>query len=841
MIPKLIRLPSSVWNRKSLFLTLLASYLLIFLLPVTIGLVLYSKVEGMMMGQAERANTALLDQLRQTLDVRLREVEQVSQRISLNPKLPGLLNNDGSEAPEDAYRLVEFMKEHLGPYRGTGTLISDVFLYFGASDTVMTTTSRTDARTFFERIYPMEGMSYDDWRRQVLGSYHYRSYLPARQVLSSDVGPRRMLTFVQSLPLVETTDIKGSLVLLLDAAPVRAMLAQAAAGGGSVFILNNDGELVLSSAEGEAPRQGLLGHLGGDAGRFELKDEDGREQIVTYTHSKQAAWRYVLVLPKDLVLESLQTMKAWSLCLLLLCLIGGSLAAYRMAYRNYSPIRDLVGVIQSSGRSSAGGFRLLGEGELSEYDLIRETIEVSREEERRLRDTIAGQTPVLRANFLQRLLRGEVDPEALTPESLRFMHMTFVSDRFAVLFVRIGDIRGFAGDASERQWALVRFIVSNVCQDLLSGAHHGYTVELDRSTLAVLFNFRRQEAEPKQGEEKEAEEKEAQDREARDRGLHAPYEKDGGLEEKGASGEPPLPPWLVRRLEEELLEAAVALQHVMRSRFEIQLTLGVSSIHQGAARIPQCFLEAARAADHRIVSGAETVLRFADLQGEEHHYHYPIELEVQLMGSVKSGDAEGVQRLLRSIYAVHFEARRITPEMGRCLFFNMVSTLLKIMNGMNLTVTEVFPGEFDPIQKLTRCTTAEEMHREISGLFLSLCRYMKSRSSDHSLLLLQAIRTHIEERYGDGNLSLTSIADTFHITPQYLSAFFKKQQGENLTDYVAKVRVDQAKRLLRDKRLTVTQIAQQVGYAADIGLIRVFKKVTGTTPGKYRETAEREA
>lgn len=117
MIPKLIRLPSFVWNRKSVFLTLLSSYLLIFLLPVSIGMVLYSKVEGMMMEHAERANTALLDQLRQTLDVRLREVEQASQRITLNPKLQGLLNSDGSEAPEDAYKLVEFMKDHLAQDR----------------------------------------------------------------------------------------------------------------------------------------------------------------------------------------------------------------------------------------------------------------------------------------------------------------------------------------------------------------------------------------------------------------------------------------------------------------------------------------------------------------------------------------------------------------------------------------------------------------------------------------------------------------------------------------------------------------------------------------------------
>lgn len=690
-------------------------------------------------------------------------------------------------------------------------------MYFGASDTILSSSARTDTRTFFERIYPVEGLSYVDWKRQVLDSYHHRSYLPARQISSSDVGRRTMLTYVQSLPLVETKDIKGALVLLLDAAPVRSMLSQAAAGGGRVFIVNADGELVLGSEEDEAPDSGLLERIGGGSGRFELTDEHGREHIVTYARSDQTAWRYVLVLPEDLVLRSLQTLKAWALGLLLLCLLGGGLAAYRMAYRNSSPIRELVGFIRSS-RAQVGG---AWDVELGEFELIRETIEVSREEERRLRDKLAGQTPVLQANFLQRLLRGEVDPGAVTPESLRFMQMRFESDLFAVLFVRVGDIREFGGEASERQWALVRFIISNVCRDLLAEAHHGYTVELDRTTMGVLVNFLPEKAEKVQGAAAVS----------AGEGARRP-ERDGGRQpDERTAG----------RLEDELLEAAVTLQHVMRSRFGVQLTLGVSGIHEGLGRIGECTLEAARAADHRIVSGADTVIRFSDLREEEHHYHYPIELEVQLMGAVKSGDAEGVRRLLESIYALHFGSRRITPEMGRCLFFNMVSTLLKIVNGMSLQPADIFPGSFDPFKKLSLCETAEEMHAEISGLFLTLCRYMKARSSDHSQLLLQAIRDHIEERYGDGGLSLTSIADAFHITPQYLSAFFKKQQGENLTDYVAKVRVGHAKRLLRDKRLTVTQIAHQVGYAADIGLIRVFKKITGTTPGKYRETAGEEA
>ncbi|MNW22068.1 DNA-binding transcriptional regulator AraC [compost metagenome] len=50
----------------------------------------------------------------------------------------------------------------------------------------------------------------------------------------------------------------------------------------------------------------------------------------------------------------------------------------------------------------------------------------------------------------------------------------------------------------------------------------------------------------------------------------------------------------------------------------------------------------------------------------------------------------------------------------------------------------------------------------------------------------------------------------------------------------------EAKRLLEVPGMTVLQVAQGVGYSTDIGFIRVFKKIEGITPGKYREMQQRE-
>lgn len=48
-------------------------------------------------------------------------------------------------------------------------------------------------------------------------------------------------------------------------------------------------------------------------------------------------------------------------------------------------------------------------------------------------------------------------------------------------------------------------------------------------------------------------------------------------------------------------------------------------------------------------------------------------------------------------------------------------------------------------------------------------------------------------------------------------------------------RIEIAKQLLVSTDSNLNQIAEQIGYANDIALIRLFKKYTGVTPGKYRE------
>lgn len=96
----------------------------------------------------------------------------------------------------------------------------------------------------------------------------------------------------------------------------------------------------------------------------------------------------------------------------------------------------------------------------------------------------------------------------------------------------------------------------------------------------------------------------------------------------------------------------------------------------------------------------------------------------------------------------------------------------------------------------------------------------------------------IEQRYMDIDLRLDQLADEVHTNKNYLSELFRQRTGVTFTDYKNQVRVRHAKRLIREGREGMTQIALSVGFDSASYFSRIFKQYMGLTPQEYRKEAE---
>jgi two-component system response regulator YesN len=98
--------------------------------------------------------------------------------------------------------------------------------------------------------------------------------------------------------------------------------------------------------------------------------------------------------------------------------------------------------------------------------------------------------------------------------------------------------------------------------------------------------------------------------------------------------------------------------------------------------------------------------------------------------------------------------------------------------------------------------------------------------------LQQAIK-YIHNNFST-NISLDRVAGTAGISKYHFCRLFKELTGMTYLSYVNRVRIEQAKKLLNDEELSITDTGYAVGYSDLTHFERIFKKLTGTTPSQYR-------
>ena len=98
---------------------------------------------------------------------------------------------------------------------------------------------------------------------------------------------------------------------------------------------------------------------------------------------------------------------------------------------------------------------------------------------------------------------------------------------------------------------------------------------------------------------------------------------------------------------------------------------------------------------------------------------------------------------------------------------------------------------------------------------------------------IAGITRYLQEHLAE-EVSLSVLAEQFHLNPQYISQLFKSEIGVGFLAYLTNIRMEKAKKLLLSTSLSVADVAERSGYGDYRVFTKVFKKSEGSTPSQYR-------
>lgn len=132
---------------------------------------------------------------------------------------------------------------------------------------------------------------------------------------------------------------------------------------------------------------------------------------------------------------------------------------------------------------------------------------------------------------------------------------------------------------------------------------------------------------------------------------------------------------------------------------------------------------------------------------------------------------------------------------------------------------------------LLSAQTLDEIMAQMDIILDALAKQWKSVGSANQLLAQKA-RAYIDENYTNRDLNVNLVAAQLGVSPSHITRVFQNCYQSRVLDYIQQVRIRAAKSLL-SSGLTLKEIAEQVGYGAQINMIRAFKRLEGKTPSEF--------
>jgi two-component system response regulator YesN len=197
-----------------------------------------------------------------------------------------------------------------------------------------------------------------------------------------------------------------------------------------------------------------------------------------------------------------------------------------------------------------------------------------------------------------------------------------------------------------------------------------------------------------------------------------------------------------------------------------------------------------------------------------------------ILSALKKGNLQEASCAF-DVFSQRLEARGADGAVFAYQGYKILASALLLEQGEE-TLEQVL--RLNMFYRLDGCKSREEVRALfVEELFPEL--YGKNRQRQKSMIPI--VRTFIQEHIQE-DITLQTCAELCGMSPSYLSRIFKKETGVSFLDFVSQCKVQEAQRLLQETNLSISQIAEKIGYSAR-NFYRVFYKVAMMSPNEYRQ------
>ena len=278
------------------------------------------------------------------------------------------------------------------------------------------------------------------------------------------------------------------------------------------------------------------------------------------------------------------------------------------------------------------------------------------------------------------------------------------------------------------------------------------------------------------------------------------------------------------------MKGSLTQMEIQRNMFRhVSFSLAVGTAYKEGKYLTDSMKEARKIIQERLVKGDGRVL---DRMGDPSGIQESEILKRYMREITHAVEISSTQNASEAVDALREEVTQINGIRG-CEIFELVYAAADIF-AASIRIPERTATLEEFHRTCDKCGKAEEIFDCLGDFQQKYLQEQAERYENDTIRPVRKAKEYIQNHYSEP-LSLEEISEMVGLSTTYFSALFKKTEGEGFAKYLINIRMEQAKQLLRETNLPVTEICRKVGYNDPKHFTHTFEKAAGVKPSTYRK------
>lgn len=246
--------------------------------------------------------------------------------------------------------------------------------------------------------------------------------------------------------------------------------------------------------------------------------------------------------------------------------------------------------------------------------------------------------------------------------------------------------------------------------------------------------------------------------------------------------------------------------------------------------IPYSYAQAQKSMEYGWIKGPGSIILYEEIAGKEATQSYPYDLERGLTESLYNFRQEATTDFLQR-FANH--VRNLpNPSIAKFQYARLYDGIIRFLSGLGEDVLSVDGGNV--CESVMEAKSIEDMYEIMENLIKTLYQHLENKKIKSRDAVVDLARQHILENYTNPDITVSSVAQSVYLSDAHLNRRYKEVTGKSIKEHIIALRIAEAIRYLEQTTLSISKISRLVGYPNEQAFIKIFKKHTYRTPTEMR-------